>query len=265
MWKSIVGGMVCWGAAASCMGAWDGFHAFTDTQGRAVSAKIVNFDAQRGWVELELENKQRKKVDPAVFSADDQAYIKDWSKAKSLLSTSGLRFAAEKKVVEDWSENTTGINREFEKVVYDCVFKNGSADILTDLTVDYCVYWMQEEGDRGGGEVALEKDFSGSFTIDRLEPRGTATCATEPVVLLYQHLAGGYYYSGGQTDKQSSKMKGVWLKVSMQGPGGETVVRDFCEPADVMKRLAWKAPVRKSAAEADDSEKAGRKKKKRKD
>jgi hypothetical protein len=243
------------------LGTQDGFHIFTDLQDRVVTAKIINVDDQRGLVELEMENKRRVKVGPSVFIEKDQDYIRNWRLCESFLSSSGLRFEGEKKVVEDWSENSGGINREFEKVVYNCTFRNGSSTEFTDLAVDYCVYWEQEVGGKGGGEERMEKDFSGSFQIGRLAPREAVNLATEPVVLLYQHLAGGYYYLGGQTDKQSSKMKGVWLKVSMKSKSGETVTRDFCEPSDVMKRQTWKAPEKAPSEVAAPSKKKKGKKK----
>lgn len=247
------------GMSVCCVLAEDGFRVFTDLQGRVVSARIIQVDDARGLVELEMENKRRTKVKPSIFSEEDQAYIREWELCRTFMSSSGLRFAGEKKVIEDWSDSPgAGINREYEKNVYRCELKNGSPIPFENVAVEYCVYWEQEIPQKGG-EQRLEKDYSGRHEIARIEPRATAEFQTDPVTLVYQYLQGGYYYIDGATGKQSSKMKGVWLKVSMTTPGGKKVTREFCEPADVMKRQEWKDPEKADAKKA-----ASRKKKKKK-
>jgi hypothetical protein len=77
--------------SASCFAAKDEFRVFTTQDDRVVSARIINVDRQRGVVELELENKRRKKVKPSVFTEADQAYIHDWNLCKTFMSSSGLR------------------------------------------------------------------------------------------------------------------------------------------------------------------------------
>jgi hypothetical protein len=248
---------------ASNLQAKDGLHIFTDRQDRVVSARIVNLDERRGLVELELENKRRTKVKPSIFIEKDQAYIRDWGIGQAFMASSGLRFSGEKEVIEDWSDSPgTGINQEFEKTVYNCELKNGSSVSFENVDVEYCVFWVQEVPE-ASGERRLEKDYSGRYAIPRMEPRSTTDFATDPVTLVYQHLAGGYYYSNGATGKQSSKMKGVWLRVSMTTKSGETYTREFCEPTGVMKHQVWKAPPEISPEESPPEKKKKSKKKKR--
>ena len=79
------------------------------------------------------------------------------------------------------------------------------------------------------------------------------------MTLVCQYLQGGYYYREGGSDRQNSKMKGVWVKVSMTPANGKTVTREFGEPASVMKHQVWKAP---DMVKADVSEPKSNKKKK---
>ncbi|VGO21101.1 hypothetical protein [Pontiella sulfatireligans] len=236
-------------------------HIFTDLQDRVVSARIVRMDEMRGMLELELENKRRVKVKPSVFTEEDQAYIHEWCVCQAFLMSTGLRFSGEKKVIEDWSESGgVGINREFEKVVYTCELKNGSPTVFENVEVEYCVYWVQEIP-QVNGEKRIEADYSGRYEIAQLEPRACANFQTDPVTLVYQYLQGGYSYRDGAPGKQSSKMKGVWLKVSMMTPSGKKVIREFCEPSDVMKRQVWKERVPDVVASVDGKKKKSRKKK----
>jgi hypothetical protein len=222
------------------------FHLFTDLKGRSVGAKIIKVDPQRGLVELELENKRRSKVKPSVFIKEDQDYIRDWALGNAFMSSSGLRFKAEKEVVEDWYESGgVGVNRDFEKVVYNCELKNGSLHTYENLEMDYCVYWVQEVAENNG-ERRDEKYKSGTIDLRSLQPRQTNDVQTEPVVLLYQHLAGGYYYVDGAPGKQSSKMKGVWVRIKLTTKSGTEYVREFCEPASVMKQQVWHEPKKET-------------------
>lgn len=216
------------------------FRAFQSQQGQVVEARIINFDANRGLVELELRNKRRKKVKPSVFAESDQGYIRDWAQGKSFMSGSGIRFKAEKKVIKDWRESpAAGIERQFEQCVYICELKNGGMTALENLKVEYCVYWSQEYL-RNGEESKKVHHLSDMAEIDKIKKQSAVTFQTSPTTLCDQSLVGGYYYSGGGPDKQDAKMKGVWVKVMLTTPSGLTFTRDFCEPAGVMKQIEWK-------------------------
>jgi hypothetical protein len=247
-----------------CIGAESEYHIFTDLQDRVVTAKIINVDEQRGLVELERENKRHVKVKPSVFIEADQAYIRDWAICSRFMSSSGLRFFGEKEVVEDWSDSPgTGINREFEKNVYNCELKNGSTVAFVNIKVEYCVYWVQES-QQNGEEQRLEQDYSGRYEIPRIEPRSSAKFQTTPVTLVCQSLQGGYYYREGGSDRQNSKMKGVWVKVSMTPANGKTISREFGEPASVMKHQVWKSPAKQEIKPKSSGSKKKKKKKKKK-
>jgi hypothetical protein len=247
-----------------CNGVESEYHIFTDLQDRVVTAKIIKLDEQRNLVELERENKRRVKVKPSVFIEADQAYIRACTICSTFMSSSGLRFSGEKEVIEDWSESpAAGVNREFEKNVYNCELKNGSAVAFENIKIEYCVYWVQEY-QQNGEEQRLEQDYSGRYEIPRIEPRSTAKFQTTPVTLVCQSLQGGYYYKEGGSDRQNSKMKGVWVKVSMTPADGKTVFREFGEPASVMKHQVWKAPAKQEIKTAPSGSKKKKKKKKKK-
>jgi hypothetical protein len=245
-----------------CNGAESEYHIFTDLQDRVVTAKIIKMDEQRNLVELELENKRHVKVKPSVFIEADQVYIRDWKICSRFMSSSGLRFSGEKEVIEDWSDSPgRGVNREFEKNIYNCELKNGSAVAFENIKIEYCVYWVQES-QKKGEEQRLEKDYSGQLKIPRIEPRSSAKFETTPVTLVCQFLQGGFYWPEGGSDRQNSKMKGVWVKVSMTPANGKTVFREFGEPASVMKHQVWKAPSKQETKPESSGSKKKKKKKK---
>ena len=228
-----------------CAQANDDLHIFTDHQDRVVAARILKMDSRRGLVELERENKRRIKVKPSIFIEADQAYIHDWCLGQAFMTAFGLKFSGKKSVVDEWEERSGAIKRDFKKVSYDCEFKNGSSYIFENLEVKYCVYWVQEMITRGG-EDRLDKTYAGQYEISKMKSHEKVSFLTDPITLMYQHLQGSYYYSGGAPDKQSSKMKGVWLKVSITTESGDTFTRDFCEPADIMKYQVWKEVAAKN-------------------
>jgi hypothetical protein len=64
------------------LNAQDDFRTFTDTQGREIKARILEFQ-EPNKVMIELENGQRyDRLDATVFSEADQQYIKDWHAAE---------------------------------------------------------------------------------------------------------------------------------------------------------------------------------------
>ncbi len=238
IFKALVGGffILC------CAQANDDVHIFTDQQDRVVAARIIKMDARRGLVELERKDKRRIKVNPSIFIEADQAYIRDWCLGQAFMATSSLRFSGKKRVVDEWEKQSKGVIRDFKKVAYDCTLKNGSNHSFENITVKYCIYWVQEMITQGG-EERIDKTYAGQYRIPKIAPREVVEKVTDPVTLMYQHIKGGYYYAGGAPDKQSSKMKGVWLKVSFTTESGETFTRDFCEPTSFMKQKVWKEVV----------------------
>jgi len=237
---------IFWGCllvCMSCFGAEEKAHMFTDQQDRTVFARIIRMDERRGLVELELENKRRIKVKPSIFCEKDQVYIKSWIWINTFTSNSGLVFTGKKKTVGSGTKNGgRGVVQELEEVAYNCELKNKSALPYENIKVEYCVFWAQETIDEEGGEVCLKQSYSGRHEIERIGPLAALKFQTDPVTLVQQRLKADYYYESGTPDRQSAKIKGVWVKVFMTTPDGKTTIRDFCEPGDVIKRQKWTAP-----------------------
>lgn len=246
-------------------GAEDGFRIFTDTQGRAVTAKVIKLDTRRGLVELELENRARKKVKPTVFCEADQAYLCDWQKVDEFMSA-GFKVEIEKRTVEEWTEKGS-VQRDYEKIAYEIRMRNSGTVGFEDVRVDYNIFYEQEE--LGYGSNALKKEtVPGRKIVEMVLPQKNCVVMTDPVVIYSQHLSGGYdeYVSGAPTN-QSGKMKGIWVKLYFTTPSGAEGVREICEPSNVKDHQKWEElPQPKiQQSEEDRSTQKKRKKKKRND
>lgn len=229
--------------AGICFGGEDGVHVFTDTQNRAVSAKIINVDDLRDLVELEVGGGRRVKVKPSVFSEKDQAYIRDWNTVQTFLSSSGFKLELKKKVIETWSEKGD-VQRDFEKVLFEIVMTNRGKALLENLQVAYNVFYEQEQLN-SGGQYTEKECCMDWISHPGIEPWASATLSTQPVVVFDQHISAGYDgYVGGFPDRQEGDIKGVWVRVFLSTPSGLSAVREFKSPENLNNHCVWKEPIK---------------------
>lgn len=86
------------------------YRSFKNQEGKAIHARIIQYDAEGGRVELELTNRKKAWVELSTLSAEDQAFIKQWqqdkvaeaSKAKTL-SEEEVRAIAEQ-YIKAWED-----------------------------------------------------------------------------------------------------------------------------------------------------------------
>jgi len=221
----------------------EGFHVFTDKQGRTVSARIIGLNEAKGLVELELPNNERKKVEPSIFSQVDQDYILDWQAINAFEKGSAFKVELNKKVVKNWSEKSS-VQRDFEQVVFEMTLINRGAAALKNLEITYNVFSEQEEL-TPAGEHTEDKCQTGRIAVDLLKPRERMVFSTQPVEVYDQHLSAGYDgYVGGLPDRQSGEIKGIWMRVSMTTKSGAIVSRDFVSPDTVKTLKQWQEPAR---------------------
>jgi hypothetical protein len=242
---------------AANSGATDGFRIFTDRQGRAVSAKIINVDAQRGLVELQLENKRRKKIKPSIFCEKDQTYIRDWQSLRMFNSSSSFKVELKKKVVESWTEKGS-VQRDFERVMYEMVLMNRGAEPLENLEVAYNIFYEQEQL-ATSGQYTDKHCTKGRIQREQVAPRSSNTLNSESVVVFDQHLSGGYDgYVGGLPERQEGDIKGIWLRVTLTMPSGASAMREFLSPKSLKSHHSWQEP--ESTESANEKGKKKRKK-----
>lgn len=219
--------------------AEEGFRAF-EAQGRAIEAKIVSSDLQRGTIELMLRNKQRKKVKSSIFCESDQNYIRDWNMVKEFNSQ---RFKVEpvKNTVETFRKDPQrGIRRDVERIRYDIKVSNRSSIEMTGLRLEYNIFYEQQELGRGSN-VDKEYFLFGASKVDDIQARKNRVVLSKTFDIYNQRLAGGYSgYTDGTPTNQTGKSKGIWLKLHLKTPTGLIATREICLPKNVSEQFKWK-------------------------
>ena len=217
----------------------DRFREFSDQQGRTFEARIVDVNERQGWVMLETKKGRRSRIKPDVLHESDQAYCENWNRCRRFLSSSGLRFSADKRVGKVWNESDDGIvNNRYEETYYECVLQNSAGIDLEQVIIQYCVYWGQETIS-DDEEVERVRSLDKEIQLDILKEREKYAFDTEIALLLCRTLDGGFYYAGGAPSTQNARMLGIWIRVYFFS--GESMVawREFCHPKRLIEKREW--------------------------
>ncbi|MEE9367409.1 MAG: hypothetical protein V3V05_00950 [Pontiella sp.] len=210
-----------------------------DVQGRSLEAKLLQVDTRRGMLELELRNKQRKKVKVAIFSKSDQAYFRDWHAVQEFQS-SRLKVEVRKKIVNSRMEMVQGaVRRDIDEISYEITVDNRTEFPIGDIKIEYNIYAEQQVLGNGRTEVDFFTAY-GDLEVGTLAPRKSKVVKTEPFDLYKQRLSGGYdAYADGTPTNQTGKIKGVRVKFILKTPSGIIYVRELCLPEETKDRHDW--------------------------
>ena len=208
---------------------------------RTIEARVLNVDATRGEVELELRNNQRKKVKSSIFSKKDQSYILDCAKVK-MFQSQRFKIEVEKNVLDKRKETVgsqKGVLRNTESICYDININNNTGITIDGVTIAYNVFYEQEGVGQGKNDTR-RLFVDGTLKIELLAPRQKVSVQTATFEIYNQRLTGGYdAYVGGAPSHQSGKSKGVWLKIHLRTPSGLSATREVCLPKNTNELFAW--------------------------
>ncbi len=224
------------------------FRVFTDTQGRAIEARILSFDPVKGEVEIERQDGKRVWLSPKLFSGDDQRYVKDWVAAYRVLSDDCLRISFDKVKVDSFKEGMTDEERvatasKGEIICYEITLSNRSKNPFEGLKVEYR-YFIRVEEDKTD-KTFLKNIPVGSSTIKRIEPGEKVTFRTREtrVETRYSKTEQTTWSSGfvGYALDQISddKLLGIWLRIYGPPVEGEPAVRDVTDPESLQQEVGW--------------------------
>jgi hypothetical protein len=181
-------------------------HEFTDLQGRKLEAEIVA--AGGGQVTLKRAADGRTfNVVASNFTAADQKFISDWADANTKYSFDATYT---KKKLKSTSTKRGPVTYVDETWIYKINIKNRQPTAVGDLRVDY---WCFRREDSGKGKGSARIETSGSSKVAMVAGSGTATLDTMEIVLHKQELAGGFYYSNGDSAIQSDGMGGLAVRI----------------------------------------------------
>ena len=99
---------------ASGVYAADSYRTFTAQDGRTLKARILQFDATSGKIQIEREDKKKVTVPSSSFSDKDQKYIEKWHVAQTFMSDSKFKLDIEREEVKTVKkEHEVDIGEEF--------------------------------------------------------------------------------------------------------------------------------------------------------
>ncbi len=227
----------------ACMGVWthaEEFRIFTDTQGRAIEAKVVDFDDRKGQVKIERADGKRVWAPPEIFAQDDQAYIQEWIKANRILSKKNLRVSLDKERGERHGGRES--LSEEEEVYFEVEFYNRTKEPIEGVRVEY-KYFI--EGHRGGHA----RTVNGSFVLNKLAPQGRRTIETKTTKLKTTYHIETEISSGYRTGRSSTSyyyvkdteedLDGFWVRIYGPEVNGISSYRDISYPSDLKDKRRW--------------------------
>ncbi len=211
-----------------------------DTKGRSIRGKIMRYDAKKNVVTIQRDNRQQATIPLTMLSEKDQDYVRQWDFNKVFLSASSFKIEAKRKKMKDGDGGYSGYNsaKKVENYGYEVTLQNRSTSTLENLELEYCIYYEQEEYKRGG-EARKEGVRYGKLDVGTLLPKSERELVTKPVTIYTEELDSDWYYGSGADNKQSGKVRGIWVQVHMVLDDGKKISRNFCLPDSLSGKMAW--------------------------
>ena len=153
------------------------FRTFTDKQGRQMQAKINQVSGND--VFIERRDGLVTKVSAAIFSEDDQVFVRQWARQQNLKDG-----AIEARFSDKESEKTTissgGIKTTKYDAYYEVVLKNTTDQEIQDIRLEYLMLKIQktkwQQKDEAEGDLERKK---GKMHLERLSGALRTTPAYE--------------------------------------------------------------------------------------
>jgi hypothetical protein len=222
---------------------------FTDTQGRTIRGRILSYNKARGEVHLERDNGRTAKVPATIFSEVDREYIEKWNNESGVRSTSRFRVSCNRRAVKNWQEIMKGtINytdgskehdqvvgkKDFEEVNYEIEFANRNSYPITDLVLEYCIYYEQEALVKNEPE-AQQGILFGSIPIEKLDASEKKTVTTDSAVVFKEETNASFLNSR----LLRGDVTGIWTRLYLQTGEEKTLVREEALPDSLPKSRQW--------------------------
>ena len=204
--------------------------AFTNDNGTVIQAELVSH--RGGKVTLKRTDGKEFTVDPAIFSADDEAHIKGWMAKTPATQNYNLRIDAEKKKVEGNSRNYGYKRVKNDLWSYLVTITNASQYPVSNLKINYRVFYTNSADgsySASSDERMSFKMIEGDAKLDtELAFNRTMQFSTTPV----QIDVVDYDYGNRYKDE----VKGCLIRIVNQA--GD-VVMEWRSPEVAMKEKTW--------------------------
>lgn len=211
------------------------FRTFTDKQGRQMQAKINQVSGND--VFIERRDGLVTKVSAAIFSEEDQVFVRQWARQQNLKDG-----AIEARFSDKESEKTTissgGIKSTKYDAHYEVVLKNTTDQEIQDIRLEYLMLKFKDQmaaKRRSQGDLERKK---GKIHLERLSGRSEQRLPTNSFPMRETELEPGYVWGGAEAGKaRDSKdtLEGIWVKVY----AGDLLVLEDARPKSLMRKEVW--------------------------
>ncbi len=198
----------------------------TEKDGQTVVCSIVSYTPPAEAVKIRIAGKY-KLVPFPKFTAESQKKINGWLADRKFKSSSGLRIKVEPNITKQ--EMNTGQHKgEIERVVYVLKLENRAAVDLTDIQVEYQIFYEQEIP--GAKTPSQKYRKAGEFQCD-LTPKEKRTFKTDMVQVEDRTLSYSgntyYVYANGASKTSKGRLQGMLLRVTKRSALGKELVREI--------------------------------------
>lgn len=232
--------------ALGCLGADEGYREFTAKDGKKIRVRILKYDKRTDMVKMERENRKRYTVSPDVFCEADRNIIRNWALVERFMSDSGLKVSVKRseKIVEDKTTEKNGMKTRLwlpMDVHYAVTLQNRTDLAFDNIKIKVVSFTQYEQlyPDRGVDKKFKIPADKVPFDVGTIKPSGKAEIATPKHGGAEQMTVT--YKSKVINKDVCNSLQGVWIRITMELPGGGEVVRDIQEQAELWEGIDWSA------------------------
>lgn len=214
------------------------FHTFTDTQGRTITAQIIDIDFMARTILLQREDGVEAWIGVDELTDEDYGYIEAWHASYALLSSASFQISVQQ------HETATSTVRNDDTITHttphsaEITLQNLSEEAIDNLRIEYCYYI----GDIGSGNsnpvdqavIDAAHTESGSIVIGSLKAGENIVVNTENVGLntIYEQREESSVFGTSVTEvlKQQDHVLILSLQVYGSGSTGILSVREYRTP-----------------------------------
>ena len=235
-----------WGIvlAVFCAGARAGeiYRDFTNTKGQTVRGRVVSFDTRKGIVQIEPEKGKKARIPLSALIEEDQEYVRAWGNAQNFMNTGRFRISAD--CNREKNESKSGVqgiyDRDVKNVGYKITLDNHSDVALSNIQLEYCIFYEQEDFKNGSDKAICEQGiYCGKMDIDGIEAGTEKVLQTTEVMVFKEEMDSSYYFTDGRPNVKDGQVHGLWLRASISLPDGERVYREFSMPNSLPNSRQW--------------------------
>jgi hypothetical protein len=237
----------------------DGYRTFTDTKGRSICGRVVDYDPAKSKFLVERDGRYRTWLSAAALSQDGQTYLKDWLRSykvlfekalavtvepqKGLLQNAGTgRFDVQK--TQEYS-SIVSVSKRTDAAIED--FRIEYRYVVADVNLSPHAVVTEISMDAEEADSDVPRQYGGEFEFGSITNGQTLTFNTGALTLTNEYirrteadLFGSSYH---ETLVRQTQVLGIWLKVYGAGSNGVPIVRDICIPEDLYEKVTWSKSV----------------------